>query len=123
MMKREFLFSLLAILAMVVVLAVPALAKDAAAAGGSTVGQGVLDTFYAVVVGNIGLMLGMALALFGLYEWLVAQNTAVGLGMIVVGVCIAFVPNVFTGFQKLVGSMINTFGGTGAPTTTMPTGS
>ncbi|HEX2859132.1 MAG TPA: hypothetical protein VHP58_02925 [Alphaproteobacteria bacterium] len=75
---------------------VPAFA--AATGGGGSLVQGFTD----LLSSNVALLVGLALALFGLYEILVAQNTGVGVGMVVFGLIIAFVPNIFDG---LVGAV------------------
>jgi hypothetical protein len=99
-MKRQILFSVLAILAMLVAVALPALAQTSGA------GSSLVTGFTGLVTSNIALFVGLALALFGLYEILVAQNTGVGVGMVVFGLIIAFVPNLFDGlFQAVKGPL------------------
>jgi hypothetical protein len=107
-MKRQILFSVLAILAMILVMTIPALAQvqNTASGTGSNLGQAFSD----LIGSNIALIIGVAMALFGLYEWLVAQNTAVGLGMIVFGIAIAFVPNIFQGLKTAVSPIFNKIG-------------
>lgn len=103
-MKRQFLFGLVAVLAMVVIMSVPALAQTS---GG---GESLVTGFKDLVQSNIALFVGLALALFGLYEILVAQNTAVGVGMVVFGLLIAFVPNIFDGLFQAVRNPLNNLG-------------
>jgi hypothetical protein len=117
-MKRQILFSVLAALAMVLVMSVPAFAQVVAQT--SSAGQGLANGLGTLLGSNVALLIGVALALFGLYEWLVAQNTAVGLGMIIFGVAIAFVPDIFQGIKNAAGNVfqaVHSGGATAGATT------
>jgi hypothetical protein len=103
-MKSQFMFSVMAVLAMLVLATVPAFAQTS---GG---GESLVNGFTQLVSSNIALFVGLALALFGLYEILVAQNTAVGVGMIVFGLIIAFVPNLFDGLVGAVKQPLQSLG-------------
>ena len=57
-----------------------------------------------MITGNIGTVVGLVIALFGLYMWLVQQATW-GLMVILGGVCVTIFPGIFAGLQATVDSL------------------
>lgn len=79
---------------------------DAASAGGNLV-----TVFESTIGGKIGLFIGLVLTLWGLWTWIVKQDTAAGLTMIAGGVAITLLPNIFNGMRGVVDGVVTQFGG------------
>ncbi len=105
-MKKLMTMAFFIALVGLVFMAPEAAAADASSAKG--VGGDLTSSLVNVVQGNLGLFAGIALALFGLYTWLVAQNTGTGIIMIIGGVIVTAFPGIFAGLaegaQKLAGA-------------------
>lgn len=87
-------------------------AQPAFAQNASNAGLNLLNTFQGAITGNIGFFLGLAIAFFGVWTWVVNQNTGAGILMIIGGVLITLVPSLFTGARNLVGGVVSSFSGT-----------
>lgn len=103
--KSMFTIVLVAGLVMVGVDAFAAPNSTAAGAGGSF-----LETLEGLVTGNIGLMVGLALAILGIYTWVVKQETSAGIMLIIGGVLITVAPGIFNSFKELVSPIVTATG-------------
>ena len=103
------LHSILSIAALA--LAALLLAEPTFAQGATLAGNNAFRTFQDVITGNIGFLIGMAIAFFGVWTWIVNQNTGAGILMIIGGVLITMVPALFDGARGLVGGVVGQFGG------------
>ncbi len=73
-------------------------------------GDDALGDIRDVIAGNVGTLIGLGIALLGLYTWLVQQSSW-GVIMIVGGVAITAFPGIFSGMQDGFATM---FAATGA---------
>jgi type IV secretory pathway VirB2 component (pilin) len=91
----------------------PAFAQAVSPAGGAAFQSGnqALQTLQGTITGNIGFLIGLAIAFFGVWTWIVNQNTGAGILMIIGGVLITMVPQIFTGAQSLVSGVVGQFSG------------
>ncbi len=89
--KMEFWLLALAAVAM-------ALMPDVALAADPTVGESVGEDLVALLKGNIGTIVGLGIALLGLYTWLV-QQSGWGVIMIIGGVVVTAFPGLFSSLQ------------------------
>lgn len=80
---------------------------DAFAAVGDA-GGSVLTAIEGAVTGNIGLVIGLVLAILGLWTWIVKQETAAGIVMIIGGVLITVAPGIFDTARDIIGPIIGT---------------
>lgn len=87
------------------------LPEAALAAGtGTSTGESTLQSIGEVVKGNIGTLVGLFIALLGLWQWLMDQSTW-GVVMMIGGIAITAFPGLFTAGQK---TFSNLFGNAGA---------
>lgn len=105
MVIRHSLFLLAAGSLMLLAAANPAFAQ-AAAAGGNLV-----STFEDAITGNIGFFIGLAVTLIGLWTWIIKQETGAGIVMIIGGVLITLVPDIFDGMTDVVRGVVTQFSG------------
>ncbi len=105
---RQAFFAFAAVLVMLGFLADPALAQ-----GGNVTnaGQGLLNTLQTAITGNIGLFIGLAIVILGLWTWIIKQETGAGITMIIGGVLITLAPGLFNGVRSFVGNAMQGFGG------------
>jgi type IV secretory pathway VirB2 component (pilin) len=91
----------------------PTFAQAVSPAGGAAFQSGntALQTLQGTITGNIGFLIGLAIAFFGVWTWIVQQNTGAGILMIIGGVLITMVPQIFTGAQSLVSGVVGQFSG------------
>lgn len=76
-----------------------------------TAGRQVVDAIEGAVTGNIGLFIGLALAILGIWTWVVKQETAAGIMLIVGGVLITVAPGVFNTIGSIVAPIVDSAGG------------
>lgn len=81
-----------------------------------------LTTLQSLITGNLGLFIGLILAVFGIWTWVVKQETMAGIMMIVGGVLITIAPGVMNTISSFVNPVVNAVGGnltsaTGSATT------
>lgn len=89
----------------------------------SNAGSSVLGALQGAITGNIGLILGLGLAILGIWTWVVKQETAAGIMLIIGGVLITISPGVFNSIRGMVdGIVATTSGGAGNLTTTQRAG-
>ncbi len=99
-MNRKFVTFGLAGAAAAVALLSPELAL-AQSGNASGAGESGLAAFQDLFLGNVGLMVGLAIAAFGLWKWLMDQ-TSWGIILIIGGVLITAFPGLFGSAQKFV---------------------
>lgn len=124
--KQDALMASVCVLGLLLVTIEPSFAQPSVDqdAGGfqaqaSTIGGGIKNAGLDVIFGNIGLLIGIAFAAFGAYQWLVKQNTAVGVGSIIFGAILALSDNLLEGVQTtLVSPVLNYLGGSNGGNTT-----
>lgn len=108
-MKKLMTLTFFIALVGLVALAPEALANVDSTAQGA--GSSVITGINSVISGNIGLFIGVGLALFGLYTWLVAQNTGTGIIMIIGGVAVTAFPGLFEGMSQASTDILKVFAG------------
>lgn len=108
MNQRTLLFSVAAIAFMVVVIANPALAQ--ASGDASQAGKAAVDTLVDAITGNIGLLIGLAITVAGLWTWIIGQKTAAGLTMVIGGVLLTMAPGLFKGVRDVAVGVVGQFG-------------
>ena len=118
-MKLQTIFAVAAALLLTVVLADASFAATATGAAGA--GNTALSTLTGAITGNIGLLIGLGLAVGGLWTWIVGQNTAAGLTMIAGGILLTLSPGIFNGMSRIVAPVVNTFSGSNTDTVTRNT--
>lgn len=99
----------------------PALAQGAGTtttAGGA--GSNVLSGIQGAITGNIGLFIGLALAILGIWTWVVKQETAAGIMLIIGGVLITISPGVFNTIRGVVDGVVQTTSGNNVRTVQGP---
>lgn len=109
-MRLSSILSITALALAAVLLSEPTFAQGTGAAG--TAGSTAFNTFQSAITGNIGFLIGLAIAFFGVWTWIVQQNTGAGILMIIGGVLITMVPSLFNGARNFVGGVVGSFGGT-----------
>ena len=72
-------------------------------------GSETLATVQNLFTGNIGLIVGLLIAAYGLWKWLISQETW-GLILVIGGVLITLFPNIFGGLQKGIQPIIQDIG-------------
>jgi type IV secretory pathway VirB2 component (pilin) len=102
---RQAFFALATILVMVAAISNPAFAQAAAA------GDLALRTLTDVITGRIGLLIGLAIVILGLWTWIIKQETGTGITMIIGGVLITLAPGMFNGARGFVDGVITQFSG------------
>ncbi|MCP5405697.1 MAG: hypothetical protein H6922_05705 [Pseudomonadaceae bacterium] len=84
---------------------------DALATNGTTgsagAGQTVLNQIIGAITGNIGLIIGLVLAILGIWTWVVKQETAAGIMLIIGGVLITVSPGVFNTLRSMVNPVVD----------------
>lgn len=106
MNARYLCFGLMAVATMVLGADFAAYAQDAATAGGN-----VVDTIQDAVTGNIGVFIGLAIVLLGLWTWIIKQEAGAGVVMILGGVAITMLPGIFNGAKEVMEGVVGTFSG------------
>ncbi len=104
---RQAFFALAAVLVMTVMLVDPTLAQNNAA----TAGSNALTTLQDAITGRIGLFIGLAIVVLGLWTWIIKQETGTGITMIIGGVLITLAPSMFNGAREFIGGVVTTFSG------------
>lgn len=82
---------------------------DANAAAGEAGGK-LLSTVQDAITGNLGLVIGLALAILGIWTWVVKQETAAGIFLIIGGVLITISPGVFNSIRSFVDPVVEAAG-------------
>jgi type IV secretory pathway VirB2 component (pilin) len=111
---REAFFAFAAVLVMLAMVANPAIAQVAlggAGSGAAQAGGNVLNTFVGLLTGNIGTVIGLFVVVLGLWTWIIKQETGAGIIMIIGGVVITLVPQLFTGTRNFMEGILNNFAG------------
>jgi type IV secretory pathway VirB2 component (pilin) len=108
---RQAFFAFAAVLVMLGFMTDPALAQ-AGVAGGN-----LKTTLEQVITGNIGLFIGLAIVILGLWTWIIKQETGAGITMIIGGVLITLAPGIFNGVREFMGGVVQGFGGSATTVT------
>ena len=114
-MRLHSILSIAALAVATLLLIEPTFAQVGNAA---TSGNTALKTLEGTITGNIGFLIGLAIAFFGVWTWIVNQNTGAGILMIIGGVLITMVPAIFNGARSFVGGVVGQF--SGGQTTVVP---
>jgi peptidoglycan/LPS O-acetylase OafA/YrhL len=72
--------------------------------------QTLYDVTRDLVTGNLGFFIGLILAVWGIWTWVVKQETTAGILMIIGGVLITVAPGVMNFFGGTVNNLLTTFG-------------
>jgi len=104
-MKKQIVLAL-CLLAVTVLLANPSFAQSS---GAGQAGSNFLNTLKGLITGNLGLFLGLAITVFGIWTWVINQNTGAGITMIIGGVLLTVAPGLFSGVQSFVNGAMQTF--------------
>ncbi len=88
-------------------------AQAGIAQDGGQVGASFFGSLQTMIVGNIGFFLGLLLAVWGIWVWVVQQKTGAGVMMIIGGVLITLTPSLFNSVRNLAGSALQTVNGGG----------
>mgnify|MGYP003394739341 CR=1 FL=1 len=113
------LFNSKALLSVAFIAGFVLLGTDAYAAADATmVGNPLLQLVEKSMTNSLGLFLGLCLAVFGIWTWVVKQETLAGLLMIVGGVLITVSPGVLNWTRTFVEPMLSSSGGDNVVTTT-----
>ena len=78
--------------------------------GANQAGTSLLTTLNSVLTGNLMLAIGLAIAVIGLWVWLVKQETMAGILMIVGGVVLTAAPAIFRGTSTVVTPVVDSLG-------------
>ena len=106
--KKNFSMMLFAGFVAILFTMMPEMANASAPAGGA--GSSTADDLQTLITGNIGTLVGLGIALLGLYTWLVQQSSW-GVIMIIGGVAVTAFPGLF---QSMQGGFSAAFSGSGA---------
>ena len=79
--------------------AVAMLTPDAAYAGAESVGQNLFGDIQKLIQGNLGVLAGLLISLFGLWMWLVQQSSW-GLIVVIAGAALTAFPGIYSGISK-----------------------
>jgi TrbC/VIRB2 pilin len=107
---RQAFFAFAAVLVMLGFLADPASAQGINSQIGNA-GGNLLSTLQSAITGNIGLFIGLAIVVLGLWTWIIKQETGAGITMIIGGVLITLAPGMFNGVRDFMGNVMQGFGG------------
>ncbi|RYE61196.1 MAG: hypothetical protein EOP20_00315 [Hyphomicrobiales bacterium] len=107
MEKRNLMLGLAAVAVLSLTIAAPSFASSS----GSDVGSDFFDSLQGMITGNIGFFLGLLLAVWGIWVWVVQQKTGAGVMMIIGGVLITLTPSLFNSIQNLASETLGTVGG------------
>lgn len=114
-MKQSYKLTILLLL-VTFGLALPDLALAGSTTTSSTaVGSTALSDVAKLVTGNIGTLIGLGIALLGLYTWLVQQSSW-GIVMIIGGVAVTAFPGLFANLQA---GFSSAFSGSSSSTSTV----
>ena len=108
-MKKLFTFALFGFVAVALTL-VPDMAHATA-----TPGSDLLGDISGLLSGNVGTLIGLGIAIMGLYMWLV-QQASWGIVMIIGGVAITAFPGIFLGIKNGFNSIFDSSIEGAAPT-------
>ena len=89
---------------------VMALVASPAFAQAESAGTNLLTTLNSLLTGNLMLAIGLAIAVIGLWVWLVKQETMAGIFMIIGGVLLTAAPAIFKGTSTVVTPVVDSFG-------------
>ncbi len=109
MNQRTLLFSAAAVAVMALAVANPAFAQSGGEA--ATAGAAAVDTLVGAITGNIGLLIGLAITVAGLWVWIIGQKTGAGLTMVIGGVLITMAPGLFKGVRDMAVGVVGQFSG------------
>jgi hypothetical protein len=104
--KQHIFFGAAAVVMMVLEIHGLSMAVDS----GYSAGSNLVSTFTDTITGNIGLFIGLLLTLWGLWTWIVKQDTGAGVTMIAGGVALTLLPNIFNGMRGVVDGVVTQFG-------------
>lgn len=76
-------------------------------------GSSLLGTLQSAVTGNLGLVVGLALAILGIWTWVVKQETAAGIMLIIGGVLLTVAPGVFNTVADFTKGLVTSASGSG----------
>lgn len=114
MNQRTLLFSIAAVAFMAFVVIDPTFAQSGGGGGGggdaSTAGGDAVATLVGAITGNIGLLIGLAITVAGLWTWIIGQKTAAGLTMVIGGVLLTMAPGLFKGVRDVAVGVVGQFG-------------
>lgn len=102
-MSKNSLFTLALVAGLMLIGADAFAAADSTAAGA---GQTVLTSIQGAITGNLGLVLGLGLAILGIWTWVVKQETGAGIFLIIGGVLITIAPGVFNTIGSFVAPIV-----------------
>lgn len=106
-LTRQTIFTFAAALLMVIAVSGVGVAQESTAAAG----RGMLNTLEQLITGQLGLFIGLAIVVLGLWTWIIKQETGAGITMIIGGVLITLAPGIFNGARSFAENAINTFSG------------
>lgn len=110
MTKFMKMFSIMGLVA-IAAATLPEVASAGAAAGGATdVGSNLFQNVQDLIRGNLGVVIGLLLSLFGLWMWLVQQATW-GLIIVIAGAALTAFPGIYGGISQGISQAFgDTFG-------------
>jgi hypothetical protein len=108
-LTRQTIFTFAAALLMVVAVSGLGIAQGSGDADGA--GTNLRATLESVITGQIGLFIGLAIVVLGLWTWIIKQETGAGITMILGGVLITLAPGMFNGVRQFMGGVVGAFGG------------
>ena len=108
-MKKFGIFALVAAFAVVLTMVPEVAMAEGAGDAGNSIGKDI----YGLITGSMGTLIGLGIALLGLYSWIVKQETW-GIMMIIGGVAVTAFPGVFDSMREGFSSALSETGATGA---------
>lgn len=105
---RQAFFAFAAVLVMLAFLVDPTIAQSGQV---GNAGANLKTTLETAITGNLGLFIGLAIVVLGLWTWIIKQETGAGITMIIGGVVITLAPGLFNGVRTFMGEAISGFGG------------
>jgi hypothetical protein len=106
-LTRQTIFTFAAALLMVVAVSGLGFAQGDAANAGTNL----VNTLQGIITGQIGLFIGLAIVVLGLWTWIIKQETGAGITMIIGGVLITLAPGIFNGVQEFAAGVVGEFSG------------